>query len=389
MRKWLFTAVMLVLTLGVCWGAADLTYRLLQERIEKQITRTEGITSLTPISLKKLDEIIKSSGTYKEYHRLDPVQGWSIRENAEGELYSSNSIGIRGKREYALEKPADVDYRIAAFGDSFTHCDDVANEYTWEHVMEQKDTDIEVMNFGVGGYGTDQAYIRYQRKGKPYHADIVLIGFMVENINRNVNAFVPFYRRLSSPLTKPRFSLDDDGELVLRESKLKTRDDYIALREHQREYLKKLGEYDYYYQRLYLSDWDYKPFKLAYYIAVNITDPWVVDYHRQYNTSSEPYKVTLKIIEDFYKEAEADGSKPWVVVFPEMEDVMRARRGKVKRHQPLLDAFDERDMRYVDILDGFERNDMLSIGKLFHGHYTEAGDALVAKILLNRLGLEK
>jgi hypothetical protein len=255
--------------------------------------------------------------------------------------------------------------------------------------MEQKNPDLEVMNFGVGGYGTDQAWLRYQQKGKRFKPDIVLIGFMVENINRNVNAFVPFYRRLSSPVTKPRFSLNDDNELVLHENILKTRADYIELRDNQSEMLKKLGRHDYYYQRLFLNDtFDFKPIKLAYYVYINVTDPWVVDYNRQYNTRSEPYRVTLRIIEEFYREAEAAGSKPWVVVFPEMEDVMRTRRGKVKRHQPLLDALKERNMRYIDVLDGFERKEMLSIGKLFHGHYTETGNELVSEIVLEGLGLE-
>lgn len=381
------SALVAVITLGVCWGAAHVTYNLLEDSIEPQISRSEGVTSLSAISKDKLEDVIDSEGAYAEYHRIDPVLGWTIAKDVDGEMYSSNSIGIRGKREYAVDKPAGVSHRIAAFGDSFTHGDDVANEHTWQRFMEREDPDLEVMNFGVGGYGTDQAWLRYQENGKPYDADIVLIGFMVENINRNVNAFVPFYRRLSSPVSKPRFSLDGNDELVLHENMLKTREDYIELRENQREMLRKLGRHDWYYQRLFLSDFDFKPIKLAWYIWVNVTDPWVVDHNRQYNTRSQPFRVTLRIIEEFYREAEADGSKPWVVVFPEMEDVMRARRAQVKRHQPLLDAFAERDMRFIDIVDGFERRDMLRLGKLFDGHYTETGNEIVAKILLEQLPL--
>lgn len=389
MKKWLLTLLPVVFTLGVCWGAADLTYRLLKDDIEPQISRSEGITSLSAISMEKLKDVINSEGAYSEYHRIDPVLGWTIQKSVDGEIYSSNSIGIRGKREYALDKPDDVTYRIAAFGDSFTHGDDVANEHTWQHFMEQKNPDLEVMNFGVGGYGTDQAWLRYREKGKDYDADIVLIGFMVENINRNVNAFVPFYRRLSSPVTKPRFSLNADDELVLHENKLKTRQDYIELRDNQGESLKKLGQHDYYYQRLLLSDFDFKPVKLAYYAYVNITDPWVLDHNRQYNPRSEMFRVTLRIMEEFYEEAGSDGSTPWIVIFPEMEDVMRTRRELPKRHQPLLDALEERELRFIDVLDGFERKNMLSLGKLFDGHYTKTGNEIVAEILLEELDLEK
>lgn len=382
------SAAATVITLGVCWGAADLTYRLLREDIEVQISRSEGITSLSATSEDKLKDVIESEGAYAEYHRIDPVLGWTIQSNVDGDVYSSNSIGIRGNREYAVEKPDGISHRIAAFGDSFTHGDDVADEYTWQHFMEQKNPRLEVMNFGVGGYGTDQAWLRYQQKGKRYNPDIVLIGFMVENINRNVNAFVPFYRRKSSPVSKPRFSLNDKDELVLHGNMLKTRNDYVELRDNQREMLRRLGRHDFYYQRLFLSDFDFKPVKLAYYVYVNVTSPWVLDHNRQYNPRSESFRVTLRIMEEFYEEAEAAGASAWIVVFPEMDDVMRARRGQVKRHQPLLDALADENLRFIDIVDGFERRNMLSLGTLFDGHYTETGNELVAEIVLKELELE-
>jgi hypothetical protein len=345
---------------------------------------------LTTTSKEKLEDVINSTDAYAEYHRIDPVLSWTIRKNVDGEVYNSNSIGIRGKREYPPRKPDGIRYRIAAFGDSFTHGDDVANEFTWEHFMEQKNPRLEVMNFGVGGYGTDQAWLRYQENGKRYNPDIVLIGFMVENINRNVNAFVPFYRRLSSPVSKPRFSLSGNGELVLHENMLKTKADYIELKNNQREMLRKLGQHDFYYQRLFLNEtFDYKPVKLAYYVYINFTDPWVWDHKRQYNPRSEPFRVTLRIIQEFYKEAEAAGSKPWVVIFPEAEDVMRARLEKVKRYQPLLDILEEQDLRFIDVLDGFKRKNILSIGRLFRGHYTKTGNELVSEIVLESLDLSR
>lgn len=387
-KGWVLTAVLLAITLGVIWGAADLTYRLLKDDIEPQISRAEGITSLSAISQEKLDDVIDSTGPYEDYHRIDPDLGWSISKNVDGERYSSNSIGIRGKREYPIEKPEGIEYRIAAFGDSFTHGDDVADESTWQYFMEEKNPKLEVMNFGVGGYGTDQAWLRYQLMGKPFEPDIVLIGFMVENINRNVNAFVTFYRRLSTPVTKPRFSLDSNNELVLHENTLKTKEDYIQFRDNQREYLQKLGQHDYYYQRLFLSKFDYNPVKLAYYIAVNITDPWVLDHNRQYNPRSEPFRVTLAILENFYKEAEREGSAPWIVIFPEMEDVAIARKGGLKRYKPLLDELKKRDMRVMEIVEGLKRKNQLSLGRLFNGHYTEYGNEIVADIILESLDLE-
>jgi hypothetical protein len=76
-------------------------------------------------------------------------------------LYVSNSAGIRSNREYNLIAPPGVT-RIVAFGDSFTHGDEVPNQETWEYLLEQSRDEVEVMNFGVQGYGADQAYLRYK-----------------------------------------------------------------------------------------------------------------------------------------------------------------------------------------------------------------------------------
>ena len=52
--------------------------------------------------------------------------------------------------------------------------------------MESYDSNMEVINFGVGGFGLDQAYLRYLEDGIQYKSHIVMIGFMSENIYRNV-----------------------------------------------------------------------------------------------------------------------------------------------------------------------------------------------------------
>jgi hypothetical protein len=49
-----------------------------------------------------------------------------------------------------------------AFGDSFTHGDEVNSDETWPFRLSQL-LGCEVENFGVGGYGQDQAYLKYQK----------------------------------------------------------------------------------------------------------------------------------------------------------------------------------------------------------------------------------
>jgi hypothetical protein len=71
--------------------------------------------------------------------------------------------------------------------------------------------DVEVLNLGLPAAGTDQAFLRWRRDGKPFKSHIVLLGIWPDNIFRNLN-IVEYYRTQSTlPFTKPRLALDDDG----------------------------------------------------------------------------------------------------------------------------------------------------------------------------------
>ena len=146
----------------------------------------------------------------------DASTGWTYRPNAilfDGRL-TTNSMGMRSAREFS-ETPAADTIRIAAFGDSFTAGADVNDNEVWTQVLETELVDrrirAEVLNFGVGGYGMDQAYLRWQNVGKGLSADVVIFGFQPENLQRNVSVFRPIYARNTGiPLSKPRYALQGD-----------------------------------------------------------------------------------------------------------------------------------------------------------------------------------
>ena len=143
---------------------------------------------------------------------------------------------------------------MSAFGDSFTFGSDVANDDTWESQLEEQDARFEVLNFGTGAYGLDQAYLRYLQDEVPFHSDIVIIGFMSENIYRNLNVFRPFYSSLykTELYTKPRFSVEN-WNLILFKNPLTSKADYARLVTNDETVLKEIGRKDYYYQIGYLA----------------------------------------------------------------------------------------------------------------------------------------
>ena len=57
---------------------------------------------------------------------------------------------------------SDEECRIASYGDSFTQCHQVSDGETWQETLAAHIGEP-IRNFGVGGYGVYQAYLRLRR----------------------------------------------------------------------------------------------------------------------------------------------------------------------------------------------------------------------------------
>jgi len=87
-----------------------------------------------------------------------------VNRQGGGELYFSSTEGLRSPRtniSFAARRPR---HRVALVGDSFTFGMEVPYEDTWGAQLERALAgDVQVLNFGVDGYGVDQAYLRYRK----------------------------------------------------------------------------------------------------------------------------------------------------------------------------------------------------------------------------------
>ena len=149
-------------------------------------------------------------------HALIPNrEGWYRKE---GEAWVKiNSAGLRD-REHSKTKPENT-IRIAVLGDSYAEALQVSLEQAFWVVMEQKlrscnafpGKQIEVLNFGVSGYGTAQELLTLREKVWDYSPDIVLVTVTTNNdITDNSRA-------LKKTDEAPYF-VYRDGQLVLDDS---------------------------------------------------------------------------------------------------------------------------------------------------------------------------
>jgi hypothetical protein len=146
-------------------------------------------------------DVLRKSVTLQELQKFrdgfyDQATGWLLKPNSHNDLSPDGdgihwSYTIDSKR--ARRNPYAVDLvKISAYGDSFTFCDQVNDDQTWPYYLS-KLTDTRVVNWGVGGYGTDQALRRLKQNLPKYRTDIVVLGVFSENINRLMNTYRPFY----------------------------------------------------------------------------------------------------------------------------------------------------------------------------------------------------
>jgi hypothetical protein len=154
----------------------------------------------------------RSLELFYRFDVFDPTKGWALKpklvnQRAFGsKVLNSNSKGIRGK-EYSYERSEKK--RILIFGDSFTFGDEVSNNETYSYYLQEKLPSSEVINLGVHGYGHDQMLIYLKEEGIKYRPDIVILGFVYEDTQRNILSFRDY--------AKPRFVLVD-GQLELKNS---------------------------------------------------------------------------------------------------------------------------------------------------------------------------
>lgn len=111
-------------------------------------------------------------------YRTDPHLGYTVAESKfHANFPATNSAGMRADREYDLIPPADT-LRVATFGDSFVFCDDELTQNCWTYFLEKAIGKLEVLNFGVSGYGLGQSYLRYLKDGLKYHPDIIFFNYI-------------------------------------------------------------------------------------------------------------------------------------------------------------------------------------------------------------------
>lgn len=284
----------------------------------------------------------------------------------------------------------------SAYGDSFIWGEEVPPADGWIEQLSRR-IGCRIANYGVSGYGTDQAYLRF-RKTLGDEAPVVLLGIVPdENLARNVNQYRAFLGwPLQPSFLKGRFILDAGGRLVWIPRPHLGPEDVIAL--HRTPAAVLPHEYvlpdsrngpvtPWFPYTLTLVRWALLP---------GVQDalrgkPLSSDYFRDGHPSGA-LPLTVALADAFVREAERRGKRALVVILPTAYDFRgQARYGKFE-YGPLLAALSAKGIDVIDVgpdllaaLGGRGYCALYVKPEACRGHFGRDGGGVVAAVVRDAL----
>ncbi|HXI14344.1 MAG TPA: hypothetical protein VNM92_17130 [Thermoanaerobaculia bacterium] len=390
-RRRLFQAVFVALSLAGVALAAEVAVRIggTQDIDGNFFFRGRHVPPYR-IAVSKVQTILHEYGSDSgSYMVFDAHLGWSNRPRScsRDRLYCANSEGLRANRDYPLE-PESGGHRVALFGDSFIHGHDVPIQESMAPQVEESLSALgsraDVLNYGVGGYGIDQAFLRYLKEGRSRRFAVVIVGLQLENVARAVNVFrIIYHPGTAVPFSKPRFVLKDKKLVLMNDPTVPVGQIVARLAKFGADPLRHIESF---YDHNYTRRWFHVSKLLA--IVLDRLQQRNNTQHLQdrlYRSGSEATNLTLLTLKEFQKAVEANGSRFFLVYLPTRDRVEARMHGRSDSTEELYREICHR----FPVIDPLE--DLLGAAKrwgiqdVVPGHYSGRGNRIVAAVIAKRL----
>jgi len=275
----------------------------------------------------------------------DPVLGWPPHAS-----FGSKRLDVSGARVLPAF-PRIGNACVSAYGDSFVFADEVDDVSAWPNQLALK-LGCRVANYGVNGYGTDQAYLRFTSM-RDDEASVAILGYFSDDIIRNVNQL----RNLVSPTAdiglKPRYVIGAAGELQLIPIESPSPDQLKEIMASPGKFLHNeyfvpdgpsglVSESFPYISTTVRSLWSYK-----IHAALRRESPYAAFYRE--NHPSQALEISRRILLMFAQEARRRGKQPLIVFFPSEDDLVASQKGAPWLYQPLLDDLRRAGQPYLNL----------------------------------------
>jgi hypothetical protein len=348
-----------------------------------------AITLIKPFGVF-YDPSMVTQNYYEYLEKRDINLGWEPLTSPSAPIKATaEHTAVDGARHDPVF-PMDARPCLSLFGDSFTWSSGVADRDAWGSILAAK-LKCRVANYGVGGYGTDQSFLRF--RSLPPSGAVVLLNHLSENILRNVNQ----YRNLLYPghefTFKPRF-VDRNGSVELIPTPEIAASDIKRFQKHPALYLAEeyflpagpsgVQAFEFPYSLAIL-----KAILANYHIRAKLSGiPRHADFYRPEHPS-HALDVTYGILRSFALEAAARGQIPIVTLIPTCGDLKYFNTTGVFPYDRLAKMIAAQSIHYIDFGEQIAKRIKGSQPeRLYHvcsGHLNQAGNRILAEIAFEYL----
>ncbi|MFO0774919.1 MAG: hypothetical protein U0172_09665 [Nitrospiraceae bacterium] len=167
-----------------------------------------------PVVAERQMAAVKEAATADSFQVGDPFLGWTLgnsRQSRNG-LYRSSAEGLRSAEVGAQYAGSAAPVRVALLGDSFVFGEEVPFAETMGAALQLSlGSQVQVLNFGVPGYGVDQMVLRYDKDVRTWSrpGDVVVLGFIEDDMERSMLVYPVIGRpHWLTPWSKPHFVVE-------------------------------------------------------------------------------------------------------------------------------------------------------------------------------------
>lgn len=387
--------LLVVLWLVVLYGLVEVFFVFLVYSVRKRfqwfITPLDERPVIDDVGLRKFIE-----------HGFDSELGWVRKPNT-----WHNEHGVNGQTTYhinsygaRLNPAADgKEQHISTYGDSFCFCRQNNDDETWQYYLSCL-TNTDVLNFGVGNYGYDQALLRLKREYRNNRTNRVFIAVVPSTIVR-VLCVWKHYNEFGNVFGfKPRFDLEG-GSLKLVPNIVRCEADFHSL-DHFFDYMKK---HDYFYETKFRNEMLRIPYvltffrhpvrnlKITYYVLAGHREKAlmvIMDINLRLRlylyTQEYPLRIMKEITREYVAYAQRMGFEPYFVVIPQKDDVAYIKRTGNHFYGKFLKSI-ERYLTVIDLArplcevgDG-DLDALYSDDNIYGGHPNFRGNRFIAEYI--------
>lgn len=353
---------------------------------------TEAICFAATFYLANFGVIYRpASADYEQYIAArDPVLGWpSSTPNLKK---PTDNVGARLSPGFPDRDQTTP--KVSVYGDSFSWSSGVQDQAAWPEVLSAM-IEGRVDNFGVGGYGTDQALLRCQKNRRCgiEKAPVVVLMHLTENILRNVNQYRNLIYGGNGYGLKPRFIVQADGALKHIPLPKIPISHSAHFNSHPENYLP---------HEAFFPEGELGPTKCRFPFSLTLVRT-LNHFHLEAKFKNEPrhkafyqpahksngLEVTVGIIQQFHLEAQEWGQTPIIVLLPTLGDFEYHKRTNHWTYTPLVQALNARGIPILDLGPRMLKRFGDAPASNFYGttnpHHNEKGYRLVAELVHSEL----